>query len=330
MTGDTSSGSERRAGGERVRERGDDPRASADAESRPAFSLVFLTWNPGDAIVAAIDSVCRQDFEDYEVVVVDNGSDDGTPERVRGAYPDEPVRVFENDRNRGFSRGINRGIRESRGRYVCTYNHDTQFPVDYLSTLADRVTPEAVWTTARRNYRVDPRGTYVRLLSRYRFTVPYVVDSLSGTAAVNYVPGDGTVVPRRIYREELDGEVFDPSMPTRGEDVDLSLRLADSGVPMRAVLDTHSIHPDKGDIYAPSVANFAALVRTIGARMAAHSNNSVPRATVALAAASLVTQPLNVYFAAYPRSAEAFVEATTVRRREDRPTPADPTFTEAR
>ncbi|MFC7138729.1 glycosyltransferase family 2 protein [Halosimplex aquaticum] len=285
--------------------------------SRPTFSLVFLTWDPGEAIVGAIDSVRRQAFDDYEVVVVDNDSDDGTPERVREAYPeDAPVRVFENDENRGFSRGINRGIRESRGEYICCYNHDTLFPRGYLRTLADRVTPDAVWTTARRNYRVDPDWTYVRLLSPYRFTIPYVVDPLSGTAEVNYIPGDGAIVPRAIYRDELDGEVFDPSMPIRGEDVDLSLRLADRDVPMRAVLDTHSVHPDKGEIYAPSMENFKTLLRTIAARIAAHSNNSAPAAAVALSAASLVTQPLRVYCGPYPRSEEAFLEATTVRQHE--------------
>ncbi|WP_415380578.1 glycosyltransferase family 2 protein [Halosimplex sp. TS25] len=290
------------------------------ARARPTFSLVFLTWDPGEAIVGAIDSVRRQEFDDYEVVVVDNDSDDGTPERVREAYPDDaPIRVFENEENRGFSRGINRGIRESRGEYVCCYNHDTLFPRDYLRTLADRVTPEAVWTTARRNFRVDPDRTYVRLLSPYRFTIPYVVDSLSGTADVNYIPGDGAIIPRAIYREELDGEVFDPSMPIRGEDVDLSLRLADRGVPMRAVLDTYSVHPDKGEIYAPSVENFRTLLRTIAARIAAHSNNSVPPTAVALSAASLVTQPLQVYFAQYPRSAADFRDATTVREREEPP-----------
>lgn len=296
---------------------------------RPTFSLVFLTWNPGEAIIETIDSVRRQSYDDYEIVVVDNDSEDDTPERIRDAYPDDDsIRLFENDRNLGFSQGINRGIEESVGRYICCYNHDTQFPDGYLRTLAERVTPDTVWTTARRNYRVGPDGTYVRLLSQYRFTLPYVVDSLSGTAEVNYVPGDGAIIPREIYRGPLDAQVFDPSMPMRGEDVDLSLRLADLGVPMRAVLDTHSVHPDKGDIYAPSVENLNALLRTILARMAAHSNNAVPPSTVAFAAASVVTQPLNVYCTSYPRSEEAFLEATTVYREatpetRDRPTPVE-------
>ena len=289
--------------------------------TRPTFSLVFLTWNAGEAIVETLDSVRRQSFDDYEVVLVDNDSRDDTLRLVREAYPDDDsVRIFENDRNLGFSRGINRGIRESDGRYICCYNHDTRFPPGYLETLADRVTPDAVWTTARRNHRVDPDRACVRLLSNYRFTLPYLVDGLSGTAEVNYVPGDGTVVPREVYRGALDSAVFDPSMPIRGEDVDLSLRLADRGVPMRAVLDTHSIHPDRGEMYAPTVENLRTLLRTVRARMAAQRNGPTPRLGAAVAAASLLTQPLVVYGGQYPRSADAFLDATTVHRGE----PASP------
>jgi len=289
----------------------------------PTFSLIFLTWNAGDTIVETIASVKRQSFDDYEIVLVDNDSRDDTLASVRAAYPeDESIRVFENDRNLGFSRGINRGIRESNGRYICCYNHDTLFPEGYLRTLAERVTPDAVWTTARRNHRVDPDRACVRLLSRYGFTLPYVVDSLSGTAEVNYVPGDGAIVPREIYRTVLDSTVFDPAMPIRGEDIDLSLRLADRGVPMRALLDTHSIHPDRDEMYVPTVENLRTLLGTVRAQVAARRNNPTsPSATLA-AAASLLTQPLLIYGTPYPRSAEAFRDATTVHEERGSRSPA--------
>lgn len=288
----------------------------AETESDvPMFSLVFLTWNPGEQILATLDSVLSQSFPDYEIVLVDNDSEDGTVQLVRETYPDEEsLRIIENDRNLGFSRGIDVGIRASDGRYICCYNHDTVFPEDYLRTLSEVVTPDAVWTTARRNHRVSSDRTCVRLLTRYQFTIPYVVDSLSGIAEVNYVPGDGVVIPREIYRDELDTTVFDPAMPIRGEDLDLSVRLAALGVPMRAVLDTHSIHPDKGDRYAPSLGNLVTLLRTVQARVAVHRKNASPWPATTLAAASVVTTPLVLYLTAYPRSEAAFTDATRVYR----------------
>jgi GT2 family glycosyltransferase len=279
----------------------------------PQFSLVFLTWNAGEAIVRTLESVAQQSFADYEVVIVDNDSGDNTVESVRDS-PVDSLHIIENDRNLGFSRGINRGIRESRGEYICCYNHDTVFPEGYLRTLAEHVTPDAVWTTARRNHRVSTERTCVRLLSRYRFTIPYVVDSLSGVADVNYIPGDGAIIPREIYEDELGEEAFDPAMPMRGEDVDLSLRLARDRVPMRAVLDTYSIHPDRGELYTPTVENLRNLLQTIRARMAAHGKNTDSFLPTAVAAGSIVTNPLVVYCSSYPRSAAAFLDATTVHQ----------------
>jgi GT2 family glycosyltransferase len=284
-----------------------------DTGSRPLFSLVFLTWNAGEAILQTLESVEQQSFTDYEVVIVDNNSQDDTLPLLRDAYSEEDsVRIFENERNLGFSRGINRGIRESDGDYICCYNHDTIFPEGYLRTLSERVTPDAVWTTARRNYRVSSDQTCVRLLSWYRFTLPYVVDSLSGVAEVNYVPGDGVIIPREVYRDVLSEQVFDPAMPLRVEDVDLSLRLADSGVPIRAILDTHSIHPDNSNMYAPTARNFINLAKIIRARIVVHRKNADSPWPVALAAGSIVLNPLVVYGTAYPRSAEAFLDATSV------------------
>lgn len=277
------------------------------------FSLVFLTWNAGEAILRTLESVEQQSFTDYEIVIVDNNSQDNTLQLLRDTYSDDDsIRIFENERNLGFSRGINQGIRESDGRYICCYNHDTVFPDGYLQTLAERITPDTVWTTARRNYRVSSEQTTVRLLSRYRFSVPYVVDSLSGIAEVNYVPGDGVIIPREIYRNVLSEQVFDPSMPLRVEDVDLSLRLADSGVPMRAILDTHSVHPDNSDMYSPTVRNLFNLLKMIPARATVHGKNADSLSAVAIAAGSLITNPLIVYGTDYPRSAAAFADATSM------------------
>jgi GT2 family glycosyltransferase len=279
----------------------------------PQFSLVFLTWNAGRAIVRTLESVAQQSFADYEVVVVDNDSQDDTVELVRDSPVDSP-RIIENERNLGFSQGINRGIHASSGEYICCYNHDTVFPEGYLRTISECVSPDAVWTTARQNHRVSTEQTCVRLLSRYRFTIPYVVDSLSGVADVNYIPGDGAIIPRKIYEGELEEQVFDPAMPMRGEDVDLSLRLARHSVPMRAILDTHSIHPDRGELYAPTVENLRNLLKTIRARMAAHGKNTDSFLPTAVAAGSVVTNPLVVYCSSYPRSAEAFLDATAVHQ----------------
>ena len=280
--------------------------------NRPTFSLVFLTWNSEEDIPRTLDSTLDQTYPHFEVIVVDNDSQDRTVPLVREKYAsDERIRVVENDSNLGFTRGINRGIEETGGDYICCYNDDTYFPPDYLESLAKFVSPATVWTTARINHRVSSTHCTVRLLTRHRFPIPYVVDSLSGTVDVNYVPGDGLVVPREIYEQELDGMIFDPRMPDKGEDMDLSLRLLNLGIPMKAVLDTYSIHPDEG-FYSPSIENGLNHLKNVYARFRAYRENGYGLLVQSTVLLSSVSVPIEIYLRAFPRVGKRFQEETPV------------------
>ncbi|QLH76866.1 glycosyltransferase family 2 protein [Halosimplex rubrum] len=277
--------------------------------SQPTFSVVFLTWNPGDRIANSIRSVFSQSYEDLEVIVVDNDSEDGTVDRLNTEFDDDRLRVYENDRNLGFADGIEVGIEHARGEYICCYNHDTTFADGYFETLSKHVSDDVVLTTARENHRVSSTAKCVRLISIYGFTVPYDVTGLSGRARVNYVPGDGAIVPRQIYQKVLNRTVFDARYHPRCEDVNLSLTLENADVDIYAVLDTYSVHPDKAEFYAPTVANFLTLAGTTRARMRTFWANDRPvQATIA--AMSIFTHPLFIYSLSFPRPTAAFRERT--------------------
>ncbi|WP_237560514.1 glycosyltransferase family 2 protein [Halapricum salinum] len=279
--------------------------------------MIFLTWNPGEKILHSIESVRSQSYDDLEIVVVDNDSTDGTPDRLRSEFPDEDrLRIFENETNLGFANGIEVGMRESDGEYLCCYNHDTTFAEGYFETVADYVSEDAVWTTARENHRVSKSTKCARLNSPYGFSVPYDVDSLSGVAKVNYVPGDGVIIPRTIYEKTLNGIVFEEKFAPRCEDVNLALRLQDAGVDIYAILDTYSIHPDKADFYAPNIENFLTLLGTTRARVRTFRANGRPGRAI-LAAFSLLTNPVLVYLRPVPRSTAAFRNRAELVSRHD-------------
>lgn len=272
-------------------------------QESPTFSLVFLTWNAENFIPRTFDSLVNQTYGDFEIVVVDNDSDDDTLKIVRGYEDELLIRTIENDSNLGFSRGTNKGIEASQSDYIGCFNHDTYFPRDYLETLSEYVTPEAVWTTARENHRVSKKHLTVRLMDWQRYAVPYIVDSLSGLAKVNFVPGDGVIIPRTIYQRELAGSVFE--LPYKGEDVDLGLRLIESNVPMYAILDTYSVHPDEG-IYDPSVENLRDHLVHMWMRSLAYRRNGGSLGDQLAILASLFTIPLIVLFGEFPRPETAF------------------------
>lgn len=77
----------------------------------PLVSVIILNWNGGVHVQSCLDSLTIQDYDNLEIIVVDNGSTDGSVEMIRGRYPG--VRLIENHANLGFAAGNNVGIRAS-------------------------------------------------------------------------------------------------------------------------------------------------------------------------------------------------------------------------
>ncbi len=104
-----------------------------DMENRKEVivSVVLPTYNNEGYVQDAIESVLYQTFQDFEFVIVDDGSEDRTVEIIEG-YKDPRIRLFRMDRNRGFSVAFNRGITESRGRYIAMLAADDIFLPDKL------------------------------------------------------------------------------------------------------------------------------------------------------------------------------------------------------
>src|SRR5215211_4680469 len=89
--------------------------ASRPAAGSPRVSVVIATWNRSNYLRLAIESVLRQSFRSFEVLVVDDGSTDDTAEVVRAFGA--PVRLIQ-QRNQGRSTARNAGIREARGDLI--------------------------------------------------------------------------------------------------------------------------------------------------------------------------------------------------------------------
>ena len=81
----------------------------------PTVSIIMPCYNGMRHIQAAIDSVLTQTFDDFELIVVDNGSTDRTPE-ILGSVNDPRLRVLTLS-ERGVSRARNLGLREARGAF---------------------------------------------------------------------------------------------------------------------------------------------------------------------------------------------------------------------
>ena len=88
----------------------------------PAVSVVLPVYNCPHYVGGAIESVLAQTFPDFELIVIDDGSQDETPTVLR-RYTDPRIRLVTQE-NRGLAATLNRGIELARGRYIARQDQD--------------------------------------------------------------------------------------------------------------------------------------------------------------------------------------------------------------
>ncbi|MBM4135056.1 MAG: glycosyltransferase [Nitrospira sp.] len=187
------------------------------------FSVVIPAYNAEQYVREALDSVARQTFTEYEIVVVDDGSSDGTPKQVACWAVDHPrieLRVIQQEHG-GIGRARNAGVRGATGTYVAFLDVDDLWMERKLETVALYCQqPKAVelfchdeWLEEngrRRRLRYGPYATYRQLLFKG-----------------NCLSTSATVV-RRTKLLEVGGFSDNPRF-NGVEDYELWLRLARTG-----------------------------------------------------------------------------------------------------
>lgn len=93
----------------------------------------IVTWNSNRYIGDCLESIERQTYRDFSVLVIDNGSTDGTVKYVRGHFP--TVSVLENFKNLGYAKANNQGIKMTKCEYVLVLNPDTLLDAEFLQTI---------------------------------------------------------------------------------------------------------------------------------------------------------------------------------------------------
>ena len=95
--------------------------AAREARVGPLVSVVVLNMNGMAHLEACLSSLLAQTYQNVEIILSDNGSDDGSVEYVREQYP--AVRVIALGENRGFAGGNNAGFAVARGAYLFALSH---------------------------------------------------------------------------------------------------------------------------------------------------------------------------------------------------------------
>jgi GT2 family glycosyltransferase len=195
---------------------------------QPIISVIIPNWNGAHHLPTCLDSLHCQTYPNFEVIVVDNGSTDGSLKLLERDYPE--VKVVALPENRGFAGGVNVGIRQARGEIIAVFNNDAEADPRWLEELAGGLArhPEAGMATPK-VLLFDQRDVINTVGDFYR------VDGVPGNRGVwqrdegqfdreEYVFGAAGVAG--AYRRAMLDEVglFDESLFSFCEDVDLAWR----------------------------------------------------------------------------------------------------------
>lgn len=182
----------------------------------PLVSVIIPCYNHAHFLSAAIESALDQTYKHIEVVVVDDGSTDYTPD-IAAHYPE--VR-YARQQNRGLAAARNTGIRESQGSYLVFLDADDRLLPAALEAGVNgcRTHPACAFVFGDHR-RVAPEGSLLEKSEMPRVHEDYFSALLRG----NCVAMHATVMYRRSALEAVGG--FDSSLPAC-EDYDLYLRIA--------------------------------------------------------------------------------------------------------
>lgn len=104
----------------------------------PKVAIILVNWNGYEDTLACLESLQQLDYPAYTVIVVDNGSNDDSVDRIRASYPD--VVLIETGKNLGFVGGNNIGLKHPQATtadYALLLNNDTEVSADFLSLLVE-------------------------------------------------------------------------------------------------------------------------------------------------------------------------------------------------
>ncbi len=209
-------------------------------------SIILPTCNRAASLPRAIESILRQTYPDYELLVIDDGSTDSTREVVE-SYPDPRIRYFYNDGPvHGASRARNIGIREARGEYIAFEDSDDVWLPDKLERQV--------------RYLEETKADVVYCRMHWENSDICVPSpSQKSLDLANLLKGSYTGTPAIIGRARcLKDNLFDESL-RRNVDWELMIRLTAYYRAIYEDEDLVEVHPTPGSITSDSEAAVASI-----------------------------------------------------------------------
>lgn len=224
---------------------------------KPLVSAIVVNWNGIKYVEKCLNSLLEQEGVNFEVIVIDNGSTDGSYEYLKAQYNNQII-LLRNSKNLGFAVGNNQGIRIAKGSYIALLNNDAWATKGWIRTLVNAAEGDKkIGMCSSKIYLINPQEE--RIIDNIGHL--FYPDGLNrGKGRLEKDDGQYDDNPEAVlfpsgaaclYRMEMLKEIglFDESFFSYGDDSDIGLRGRWAGwrcvyVPEAVVYHLHSASTD--------------------------------------------------------------------------------------
>ncbi|MGH7917920.1 MAG: glycosyltransferase, partial [Candidatus Binataceae bacterium] len=191
-------------------------------KSAPPASVIVPVYNAEATLGQCLASLARLNYPDYEVIVVDDGSTDGSA-AIAEAAGVHLIRLMHG----GLSVARNEGLAAAKGRIIAFIDADAQAETDWLYHLAEVITRTGAAAAGGPNF---PPAPLSRLAAAIAAAPGEPAEVRSGTDELAQLCGCNMALNREVLAECAESPPFDPVFEQAGDDVDLSWRLRERGL----------------------------------------------------------------------------------------------------
>ncbi len=187
------------------------------------FSVIIPLYNKEFFIEKTLQSVLGQTFKDFEIIIVNDGSTDGSLEKIN-KFKDHRIKLFEQE-NQGVSVARNKGMEMAKGEYFCFLDADDEWTYNYLENLYSTIKkfPDAGMYCSRYKTKIaNEKFTYCNFIDISEDYEGYVKDFFGSSIKCRIGNSSANAIHHKIVK---DLGYFNEAL-SNGEDIDYWIRIA--------------------------------------------------------------------------------------------------------
>ncbi len=218
------------------------------------LSFIIVNYNGDDKVIDTIKSIYKFVTFNFEIIVFDNSSTDGSPQKLKDEFGEnDNFRVILSDKNLGFGKANNRAVKYSKGKYIILFNNDAYLLDGSLNKMIEYYI-ENDFKGILAPMILNPDSTIQKSWGKYQSILNEILDKYGEKTSIKnflkkakkskiidapWVAGTCFIVKKSIY-EELNG--FDEGFFMYFEDSDFSKRAKEKGYRVAIYRDSKIYH----------------------------------------------------------------------------------------